>query len=112
LLILGCIGREYNPLSLILLTNHIYRLYVIWAVFIILYITLTVYGITQEKRVHYVLLFVATEILLLCTLLAASALDEMPKRLQTWGPVLTMFAAGNPTLAFDKRKPDAEDSPV
>jgi len=91
-----------------------WTLYAIWAFLAMCVISFTGFSVTPESRAKYFCLFVVIEIMCLAILVAASASapDEIPKRLESWAPILTVLCASAPSLAFDshipKQKSDEE----
>jgi hypothetical protein len=92
-------------------TDHArHRLYSIWALSTLFVVSFTCIWVTPAKRIYYVLLFLVIEVVSLAVLIASARLDEMPRLLQIWVPLLTVICAGAPTLAFDKHNPEAEET--
>jgi len=79
--------------------------YSIWVLVTLAFVVFSCLGVTPTKRLEYLCLFLVIEVLCLSFLAAASPVSKTPKRLQTWGPIITAVSATAPIFAFEPLAP-------
>ncbi|KAH7008759.1 hypothetical protein EDB80DRAFT_449830 [Ilyonectria destructans] len=89
-----------------------WTLYAFWAFLVICVITFTSLSVIPNSLAEYFCLLVVMETVCLAIVVAASGPTEILKRLQTWGPGITVLCVNTPTLAVDSRTPGPDSTLV